>query len=81
MLDGEEIIYAGSTRIAKLSDEERKTDLFITPVAPETVAIKLTPGNFVVFFPYESHQALCASKHANEIRKAVFKIPRTLLED
>lgn len=39
-----------------------------------------TPVIFAVFMPEEPHQALCAIGTATSIRKAVFKVPRDMLE-
>jgi len=80
ILSGEELIHAGCLSAASPSDEERKPDLFITPGVPDCVTIKLRAGSFAVFLPGEPHQALCALRQPAEVRKAVFKIPRSLLE-
>ncbi|WP_447547571.1 YhcH/YjgK/YiaL family protein [Staphylococcus aureus] len=40
----------------------------------------LHAGDFAVFMPEEPHQALCAIGTATSIRKAVFKVPRDMLE-
>lgn len=45
-----------------------------------SVAITLHAGDFAVFMPEEPHQALCAIGTATSIRKAVFKVPRDMLE-
>ena len=42
--------------------------------------ITLHAGDFAVFMPEEPHQALCAIGTATSIRKAVFKVPRDMLE-
>ncbi len=80
LLDGEEIICAGSQFEPQTTDEERKPDLFITTTAELPVSMLLQPGDFAVFLPGEPHQALCAVAEPLTVRKAVFKVPRALLE-
>jgi YhcH/YjgK/YiaL family protein len=58
----------------------RKPDLFIAPDAAHPVSITLHSGDFAVFLPGEPHQALCAVAEPMTVRKAVFKVPRALLE-
>ena len=77
---GCEGINAGTRPIARENDEERKPDLFIAPSPENSVAITLHAGDFAVFMPEEPHQALCAIGTATSIRKAVFKVPRDMLE-
>lgn len=52
----------------------------IAPSPENSVAITLHAGDFAVFMPEEPHQALCAIGTATSIRKAVFKVPRDMLE-
>lgn len=80
LLTGEEIICAGTQFAALAADVELKPDLFITTTARLPVSMLLQAGDFAVFLPGEPHQALCAVAEPMTIRKAVFKIPRTLLE-
>lgn len=80
MLAGSEMINAGVQSLAQPQDEERKPDLFIATGAALPVSIRLTPGAFAVFLPGEPHQALCALDESMTVRKAVFKVPRALLE-
>ena len=81
ILSGEEQICAGMCSTAQPNDEERKPDLFITPRAPDSVVMTLRSGDFAVFLPGEPHQALCAVGNPAAVRKAVFKIPASLLEE
>lgn len=81
VLEGEERIWAGMINTGQSSDEQRKPDLYITPQAPDGVVITLNPGDFVVFLPGEPHQALCAVNVPSIVRKAVFKVPKALLEN
>lgn len=80
MLAGEELIYAGARPVGKPNDEERKADLFIARSPAHSVGIRLGAGDFAVFYPGEPHQALCASGAPMTVRKAVFKVPRSMLE-
>lgn len=80
LLAGEEKINAGTQYLAQESDEQRKPDLYITTAAVLPVSITLRAGDFAVFLPGEPHQALCAVNEPMTVRKAVFKVPRALLE-
>jgi YhcH/YjgK/YiaL family protein len=80
VLAGEECIHAGALPIGKTGDEERKLDLFIASPSEHSVSIRLGAGYFAVFYPGEPHQALCAVDSPITVRKAVFKIPRAMLE-
>ncbi|RPD99809.1 DUF386 domain-containing protein [Candidatus Pantoea deserta] len=80
VLHGNEIINASQQSLAQPGDEERKADLFIAAVRALPVSMLLSTGDFVVFLPGEPHQALCAASQPQTVRKAVFKIPRLLLE-
>ena len=81
VLEGSEIINASQQSLAQADDEERKADLFIASVQTLPVSMCLSAGDFVVFLPGEPHQALCAAQKPERVRKAVFKIPRSLLEE
>lgn len=80
VLAGEERIRAGMQSVAQVGDEERKPDLYIAPNASHPVSITLHCGDFAVFLPGEPHQALCEVDAPMIVRKAVFKVPRALLE-
>lgn len=80
VLAGEERICAGMQPVAQAGDEERKPDLYIAPGTRHPVSISLKRGDFAVFLPGEPHQALCAVDAPMTVRKAVFKVPRALME-
>lgn len=80
VLAGVETLNAGMQSLAKPGDEERKPDLFIVQGATHPVSITLRSGDFAVFLPGEPHQALCAFGEPMTVRKAVFKVPRAMLE-
>lgn len=80
ILAGEEIIHAGTLYSGQPDDEQRKPDLFISQQTPHSVTLHLRVGDFAVFLPGEPHQALCAFATPASVRKAVFKVPRSMLE-
>ena len=80
VLTGEECLYAGAAPVGQPDDEERKPDLFIASSSEHSVRIRLGAGDFALFYPGEPHQALCAVDVPMTVRKAVFKIPRAMLE-
>lgn len=79
MLEGEEMINAGMQSVADAGDEEKKPDLFITNRSDLPVSIVLKKGDFAVFLPGEPHQALCAVNEPMTVRKALFKVPKSML--
>jgi YhcH/YjgK/YiaL family protein len=80
ILTGCERIRAGTQSVAQADDEERKPDLFITHSCTPTAEITLQAGDFALFMPGEPHQALCMVERPATVRKAVFKIPRDMLD-
>ena len=80
VLAGEEQIYADPRPDIHPGDSEKKPDLFIVENPRLTQCLGLSAGVFAVFFPGEPHQALCAPGEEQTVRKAVFKVPRTLLD-
>ncbi|MFP8733650.1 YhcH/YjgK/YiaL family protein [Klebsiella aerogenes] len=80
ILAGEEIIHAGTLYSGQPDDEQRKPDLFISQQTPHSVTLHLRVGDFAVFLPGEPHQALCVVTSPAPVRKAVFKVPRSMLE-
>ncbi len=79
VITGCEGINAGTRPIARENDEERKPDLFYRPIPENSVAITLHAGDFAVFMPEELTSAV-RNWHGYSIRKAVFKVPRDMLE-
>jgi biofilm protein TabA len=80
VLEGEEIIGYGLTDASHDKAEERAPDLFILNECRLRNRILLSAGDFVTFYPGEAHQPLCAVNEPAIVKKAVFKIPRTLLK-
>lgn len=80
ILSGKETIHAGTLYSGQPDDEQRKPDLFISQQTPQSVTLHLHAGDFAVFLPGEPHLALCAFATPAPVRKAVFKVPRSMLE-
>lgn len=81
MLDGEEVIYYDCTDVRQQPAQEYKPDLFILEQPYLRQHVHLQPGDFAIFAPGEAHQALCAVSSPRTVRKAVVKVPLTLLND
>ncbi|TKK17854.1 YhcH/YjgK/YiaL family protein [Enterobacter cancerogenus] len=79
MLDGEEMIYYDCVDARHQPAQERKADLFIPEHPNLRQHVHLQPGDFAIFAPGEAHQALCAVSSPRTVRKAVVKVPLTLL--
>lgn len=79
VLKGEEIINCSCQDVSNQSSTEKKPDLYLldNPILEHSVHLK--PGDFVLFYPGEAHQALCEVGGVNDVRKAVFKIPLSML--
>ncbi|RRZ92225.1 YhcH/YjgK/YiaL family protein [Erwinia sp. 198] len=80
LLTGEEIVHFSCADARNQQAEERKPDLFIVDQPQLPHSVRLQPGDFVIFYPGEAHQALCAAGEAAAVRKSVFKIPLAMLE-
>lgn len=81
VLEGEEIINYGVIDCSEEAADEKKPDLLILKEPKLTQSVHLKPGDFAVFMPGEAHQALCMVSNPEQIRKAVFKVPLSILED
>lgn len=79
VLQGQEIIHYSLLNVSEQSAFEKKTDLFILSHVTLTNHIYLSMGDFVTFYPGEPHQALCMVDRPDIVRKAVFKVPISLL--
>ena len=80
ILSGEEIIAYDSLNLADEPSFEKKPDLFILEKPVLRNRIVLSKGEFLTFYPGEAHQALCAVGEPALVKKAVFKIPLSLLK-
>ncbi len=80
VLEGEEIINYGVIDCSQEDAYEKKPDLLILKTPKLTQSVHLKPGDFAVFMPGEPHQALCMVSESAKVRKAVFKVPLSILE-
>ena len=80
ILAGEEIICYGLNDVDGQAATEPKPDLYILDNPSVPHKIHLRTGDFAIFYPGEAHRALCAVNDIPApVKKAVFKIPATLL--
>ncbi len=79
VLSGEEIINCSCIDASGTASFEKKLDLFILDAPDLEHSVHLRAGDFALFFPGESHQALCEVGESNVVRKAVFKLPLSML--
>lgn len=79
ILKGEEIIRYSLTDATNAPAFEKKPDLLILESPILTNSIHLKAGDFVTFYPGEPHQALCMIDEPKIVRKAVFKIPMSMI--
>ncbi len=81
VLDGEEIINYGVLNCMEEDAIEKKPDLLILSQPKLTQSVLLKPGDFAIFLPGEPHQALCMVNEPKSVRKAVFKVPLSMIEE
>ncbi len=80
ILSGNEIIAYDSLNLSDEPAFEKKPDLYILEKPVLRNRIILSAGEFLTFYPGEAHQALCAVGEPALVKKAVFKIPMSLLK-
>lgn len=80
ILSGYEIIEYDTLNLANAPSFEKKPDLFILEKPQLRNRVILAKGEFMTFYPGEAHQALCAVGEPALVKKAVFKIPMSLLK-
>ncbi len=56
-----------------------KPDVYYLDKAVTSNYLRLSPGDFAIFYPEEPHQALCAMDLPAPLRKATFKIHQEVL--
>lgn len=82
LLCGDEIISSSSQLISIPHDfEEHKSDLFFVEDDEITTRVNLKVGDFVVFYPGEVHRPTCMIGEPCSIKKAIFKISKTWLNN
>ncbi len=80
ILSGNEIIEYDTLDLSEESSFEKKPDLFILEKPVLRNRVVLSKGEFATFYPGEAHKALCAVGEPSQVKKAVFKIPLSLLK-
>lgn len=81
VLDGEEHIHYDLTDQRDTAGAASKPDFYLLEQPQLRQRLHLHSGDFAVFLPGEAHQALCAVQAPAAVRKAVYKIPLTMLTD
>lgn len=81
VLEGEEIINYSILDCTGDTAEEKKPDLFILHLPKLTQTVHLKAGDFAIFLPGEPHQALCMVTEPQSVRKAVFKVPLSMIKE
>lgn len=79
ILQGEEIIRYSLTDATNEKCFEKKPDLFILDAPILTNEVHLRAGDFATFYAGEPHQALCMVGEPKTVRKAVFKVPVSMI--
>ncbi|HCH02776.1 MAG TPA: YhcH/YjgK/YiaL family protein [Vibrio sp.] len=81
VLEGEEIINYGVLNCMAEEATEKKADLLILSQPNLTQSVHLKAGDFAIFLPGEPHQALCMVTEPQSVRKAVFKVPLSMIKE
>lgn len=78
LLEGEECIgYSNVLDETNSSSISYENDVhFVEEVESENF-VKLTPGDFAVFYPGQVHRPMCTKSEGCPIRKVIIKIPRS----
>lgn len=79
VLSGEEMIHFSTADARSLPIAASKPDFYLLPDARLPHSVHLQAGDFAIFYPGEAHKALCAINAPATVRKAVFKIPLSML--
>ena len=74
VLDGREWIGVGPFDWTMPDIPAEKPDAYYVSGLAAAVHVPLTPGDFIVFYPGEPHQALCTLEKPAPVRKATFKV-------
>ena len=76
VIEGSEVIEWASLSVMRSSTEYNEAGDYqlFSDAAGETVALKLTPGYFAIFYPQDGHKPSLRLNH-DVSRKAIFKIP------
>ncbi|HBV77607.1 MULTISPECIES: YhcH/YjgK/YiaL family protein [Vibrio] len=80
ILEGEETFgYSIETPQALLDKPEYTNDVLLFNEVGNESFISLRAGDFIIFYPGESHRPQCATKEPMTVRKAVIKVHRDLI--
>ena len=80
VLEGEELIGYGLVDVSNHAATEDAPDLFMLSATKVCNFINLQPGDFAVFYPHEAHQPQCTVNEPMKVKKAVFKVPISMLK-
>lgn len=80
VLEGEESIGYGLVDVSKEAATEDAPDLFMLSATKVHNFVNLQPGDFAVFYPGEAHKPQCAVNQPVQVKKAVFKVPVSMLK-
>lgn len=76
-LDGKEIIgFARKTGEQKINENllENDDNIFYENDIKDEIYLKMNPGTFAIFFPYDVHRPACNLEKNEKIRKVVVKV-------
>lgn len=80
ILDGEETFgYSIETPQALLDKPDYTNDVLLFNEVGNESFISLRKGDFIIFYPGESHRPQCATREPMTVRKAVVKVHRDLI--
>lgn len=80
LLEGDETFgYSIETPQALLDKPKYTNDVLLFNEVSNESFISLRKGDFIMFYPGESHRPLCATKEPMQVRKAVIKVSKDLL--
>lgn len=79
VLKGRETIYFDHNKDNYSLLDTPKPDVFLIEPSELKNSVELCEGSFAVFCTNEPHQALCHPNGVQKVKKAVFKIPKHLL--
>ncbi|WP_238947974.1 YhcH/YjgK/YiaL family protein [Clostridium sp. YIM B02569] len=76
-LDGKEIVgFARKTGEQKINENllENDDNIFYENDIKDEIYLKMNPGTFAIFFPYDVHRPACNLEKNEKIRKVVVKV-------
>lgn len=76
IIEGEEQIgYTDIAQAGEIAEENTVKDLVFYKSVDNETMLKMLPGSFAVFYPWDVHRPNCLAKSSVRVRKAVVKIP------